>query len=236
MTTSVEEVKSFYDKDTTAKYKIRNNLRHFLLILKLKQLGIRQAKNCLEIGCGNGGVTRLIAKSMSGNILGIDISEKTVEAAKENLVGYKNVKLQAVDLLHLDTKETYDFIVLLDVLEHIPFEQHNELFKKMSALLSNDGIIFINIPEPTFNEWCSKTSPDKQQIIDLAVHSDRLISICYQNGLYLRELTGYKIFHNENDYQQIVLAKAGRNIVYKRNPTSVTIRKKLVARILNMLS
>lgn len=231
---TVDEVKEFYDQDTLKKYKIRNNIRHFYIINKLKELGIRKSERCLEIGCGNGGVTHLIAKQMKGQITGIDISEMTIKAAKDNLSGYKNVHLEAVDLFEFSTKDKFDFIVLLDVLEHIPFDQHDGIVEKMSELLSENGTIFIHIPEPKYNAWSEIHQQSAMQVIDLAVESGPFLSYCYKHGLYLQELKSYSVFHQEHDYQYIVLRKNSPSKSYTKKSTSSIIVRKLILRLRSM--
>jgi 2-polyprenyl-3-methyl-5-hydroxy-6-metoxy-1,4-benzoquinol methylase len=232
---TIEEVKAFYDQDTLKKYKIRNNLRHYNIIVKLTELGIRKAKNILEIGCGNGGVTRLIAKKTKANIVGIDISETTIAAAKDNLKAFPNIRLEAVDLFDFHTAAKFDFILLLDVLEHIPFEQHDGIIGKIGELLEEGGHVFIHIPEPSYNAWASEHHPETMQVIDLAVHSGDLIAACYKHGLYLTELKSYRAFHEENDYQYIVLTKLPANRTYHKRSKLGIIRDKQTARLKNLL-
>lgn len=233
---SVEEVKAFYDQDTLKKYSIRNNLRHFRIILKLNELGIGKAKNVLEIGCGNGGVTRLIAQKTKGKIVGIDISETTIKAAKDNLKQFSNVELFAVDLFDFKTNQQFDFILLLDVLEHIPFSQHDGIIQRISELLEENGTVFIHIPEPSYNEWASENTPEGMQVIDLAVHSGDLVATCYKHNLYLTELKSYSIFHEESDYQYIVLTKLPAARTYRKRSKMQIIREKQLSKLKNMFS
>jgi len=231
---TVEQVKEFYDQDTLKKSAIRNNLRHFKIILKLNRLAIRKSKNCLEIGCGNGGVTRLISKKTKGKIVGIDISEGTIAAARENLKDCSNVELHAVDLFNFKGTQRFDMILLLDVLEHIPFEQHDGIVQKISELLEENGTVFIHIPEPSYNAWAAKTHPESMQVIDLSVNSADFISICYKHNLYLKELKSYPVFHEENDYQYIVLTKLPANPTYHPRPKIQIIRSKQWAKLKNL--
>src|SRR3990170_8921193 len=70
----------------------------------------------LEIGCGTGEITQSLMEF--GNVKGIDISEEAINFCKErNLV---NVVLGDINNLDISQeKEKYDFILALDVLEHI---------------------------------------------------------------------------------------------------------------------
>jgi 2-polyprenyl-3-methyl-5-hydroxy-6-metoxy-1,4-benzoquinol methylase len=73
-------------------------------------------------------------------------------------------------------KVLFDFIVLPDVLEHIPVEQHSNLFKNLSAVSSPKAIVLINIPEPNCLNWIRKHNPEKLQIIDQSLSMQDLLN------------------------------------------------------------
>ena len=56
--------------------------------------------------------------------------------------------------------ENFDFVVLPDVLEHIPVEQHADLFKVLASVTAFDATVLINIPEPHCLDWIRKTRPE----------------------------------------------------------------------------
>ncbi|MBI4945108.1 MAG: class I SAM-dependent methyltransferase [Bacteroidetes bacterium] len=234
---SSEEIKEFYDNDTRRKYKIRNNLRHFLIINRLISLGLKRDSRVLEIGCGNGGITKLIAKkAYRGKVTGVDISTECIAAAKSNLNDYKNINYVVSDMLDFVSKEKFDIIVLADVLEHIPIDFHDKLFGTLSSVLEKNGLIFIHIPEPKALEWTIEKEPEKLQVVDQPLHSDKLINTAYKNGLYLRELKSYSIFNEQPDYQYIVLAKKENKLQYKNLPNWKIILKKGYSKLINKLS
>jgi len=98
---------------------------------------------------------------------------------------------------------------LPDVLEHIPIELHNNLFKRISSLLKSDGFIFIHIPNPYFLDWCHANRPELLQVIDQPIYTDVLIENTYPHGLFIHELKTYSIWITDNDYQYVVLKKRG---------------------------
>jgi 2-polyprenyl-3-methyl-5-hydroxy-6-metoxy-1,4-benzoquinol methylase len=224
---SAEEIKEFYDNDTRQKFHIRNNLRHYIVISKLIELGLNSRSKVLEIGCGNGGVTRLIADVASkGKVTAVDISPECVNAAKSNLKSYNNIEYVVSDMSDYSSAEKVDFIVLPDVLEHIPIDQHGNLFRVMRSVLDINGIIFVHIPEPKFLEWQIKTMPEALQIIDQPLHADSITSVAYPNGLYLRELKSYCMYRENEDYQYMVFTRRDATYAYKKLPDWKVILKK----------
>jgi trans-aconitate 2-methyltransferase len=230
---SSAEIKAFYDN---YQFKFRHNIRHFIVINKLVKCGLKNTDAVLEIGCGHGAVTKLIAeKVQKGKVTALDISSESIANAKVNLKNFSNVNFLATNVTDYQTNDKFDIVVLSDVLEHIPIEYHDGLFKKINELLNKDGFIFINIPEPKFLEWTAIHQPEKLQIVDQPLHSDVLITTAYKNGFYLKELRSYSIFNKQEDSQYIIFVKREatfNNEVYSKN---TIIAKKMWARIINSL-
>ena len=106
-----------------------------------------------------------------------------------------------------DKEETFDFIILPDVLEHIPVEQHPSLFRNLAKSLKKGGNILINIPHPKYIDYLQKHEPEKLQIVDQSLSADQLLNNAYASGLTLVSYHSYSIFNQANDYVSIVLEK-----------------------------
>jgi len=75
------------------------------------EVGLKDAKLILDVGCGSGIVTRDIARLTKGRVIGIDGSKDMIEVAKNVLKSYKNVELRvsgAEKLLFDDS--TFDIV------------------------------------------------------------------------------------------------------------------------------
>ena len=89
----------------------------------LKTLGIHEGANCLDLGCGTGRVTCIIAKIIGnrGNVLGLDINEKNIQLAVESAKAkaIKNVNFKYFDAYLLREKFVYDVIYSRFLLSHL---------------------------------------------------------------------------------------------------------------------
>jgi trans-aconitate 2-methyltransferase len=214
-----EEVVNFYNNFAK---KQGVNKRHYFILMHLINSGLKINHSVLEMGCGIGSLTGLLAKYLkNGHLLSIDLSPESINIAKENLSKFKNLNLVAHDITSYEFGKTlFDAIVLPDVLEHIPLELHFNLFEKMSKILKPDGFVFINIPNPEYLEWCIENRPDLLQIIDQPIYTSELVINTYPHGFYINELKTYSIWVKDGDYQYIVLRKS------KQQDFTITIEDK----------
>lgn len=77
-------------------------------------------RDVLEVGCGEGYMLQVLHQANLGaSLTGVDISETAIADARERLG--ETAKLEARDARELaDDGRTFDLVVMLEVLEHIP--------------------------------------------------------------------------------------------------------------------
>jgi trans-aconitate 2-methyltransferase len=201
------DVKTFYDEYVACQTVVGINDRHRSILKWLQQSGLRPDHRVLEIGCGVGTLTRLVAEAVSPNgfVTAMDLSPKSIEAARERLAAFRNVRLMAADVLEAELEERFDVIVLPDVIEHIPLHHHPALFERVASWARADGFVLLHYPNPHYLEWCREHRPDLLQIIDQPIHADLLLSNTYRSGLHLDFLARYAIWTREGDYVVAVL-------------------------------
>jgi SAM-dependent methyltransferase len=100
--------------------------------------------NCnhvLEIGCGFGAFARLVA-SRAQRVTAIDLSPQMIEVARERSLDYSNLEFVLGDFLqdHLPA-ESYDCIVTLATLHHLPLD---EAIEKIKSLLRPGGVLILH--------------------------------------------------------------------------------------------
>jgi len=201
-----DKVVSFYDQFADKQEKTGINSRHLSILDKLVSAGLSSHHRVLEIGCGIGTVSHLIAKKVvKGSVLAVDISPESIQKAKELWKGQENLHFEVSDMQGFEKpQQQFDFFVFPDVLEHIPVEQHLAIFETIKSYSHRSSVIFIHIPAPRFLEWMIKNEPAKLQVIDQPLDSGRLVNTITDNGFYLDKMETYSVFYQEKDYQYFV--------------------------------
>ncbi|MCB9194912.1 MAG: class I SAM-dependent methyltransferase [Flavobacteriales bacterium] len=205
---NADSIEQFYDDYVDRQIKMGINARHFSIADLLIKYGLKKGDSVLEIGCGVGTVTYLISKIVkTGFIHANDLSDKSVQASKKRLSFYKNIEFSSGDFIFQNINRKFDWIVLPDVLEHIPIENHPRLFEKIEDSLAENGKVFIHIPQPDYLEWVINNKPELLQEIDQPIFLDGLLSSLSETGLHLIKMKDYSLYVAPYDYRIIVLEK-----------------------------
>ncbi|MFC4873373.1 SAM-dependent methyltransferase [Negadavirga shengliensis] len=206
MKTDKDRVAGFYDEFAAQQEKIGVNSRHLQILDKLVKAGLKSHHKVLEVGCGIGTVSQLIAQKVTkGSVLAVDISPESIAKAKKIWESFDNLAFEVSDMKGFFKEETYyDFVVFPDVLEHIPVENHFSLFQTIKRHSHGDTVIFIHIPAPRFLEWMIRNEPLKLQVIDQPLDSGDLVKNITANGFFLEKMETYSIFYKEHDYQYFI--------------------------------
>ena len=97
----------------------------------------------LDVGCGNGVISRHLGK-LGYNVLGIDVSEKTIETAR-SLTTLPNVSFQTKSAEELVASgERYDAVICSEVLEHL--NDPGALLDVLYQTLAENGKLIVTVP------------------------------------------------------------------------------------------
>ncbi len=107
----------------------------------------------LELGCGNGVLTRLLANQYPTSTLhATDISPAMLAQAQQALKSHTNIKLSVMDAENLTSSQRYDCIISSMTAQW--FENLPATLKNWQAHLKPNGVIIIARPaETNFPEW-----------------------------------------------------------------------------------
>lgn len=147
--------------DIYAKY--WNDLFHFALFDKdnesfveafkkthekyIKDLKIADAKKVIDLSCGRGGFTNIMAQNTKGNVLGIDISaSQLLHTSKFNR---PNLKFKKHDVMKIDElTEKFDAVSYLDAECYLP--DKNLALSKIAKIMRSGGRLLIM-------GWCKQS-------------------------------------------------------------------------------
>ncbi len=201
-----DKVVRFYNQFAEKQEKTGINSRHLSILDKAKQAGLASNHRVLEVGCGIGTVSHLLATQVpQGKVLAVDISPESIEKARMLWKKQGNLKFDVSDMSDFNLPgETFDFFVFPDVLEHIPVAQHARLFENIQRHAHADSVVLIHIPAPRYLEWMIGNQPEKLQVIDQPLDTGVLVQTLGAAGFYLEKMETYALFFEEKDYQYFV--------------------------------
>lgn len=102
-------------------------------------------KKCLDIACGEGYGSMLLAQSAQ-SVVGGDVDSETVKWAKERYVK-NNLEFITADISQLDLKSSdFDIVVSFETIEHISAAAQKKAIKELKRVLKKDGLLFISTP------------------------------------------------------------------------------------------
>lgn len=203
-----KEISQFYDDFVEAQVNTGANERLISLYKRLFEMGLKSDSSVLELGCGVGVFTRLLARRVKkGVIEAVDLSEKSIETARKQLEDKDNILLTAADVVKYCPKNrNFNFVTLMDVIEHIPLSQHANLFRQISTYTDENSLVCINIPNPEYIEYVREHEPEKLQIIDQSVQLLPLLQHLEGVGFEMIFFEKYSIWVRE-DYHFMVFRK-----------------------------
>ncbi len=224
------EISEFYDQFSEKQLKTGANERLISLHKRMVKVGLINTSNVLELGCGVGVFTRLLSKSVKkGEIEAVDLSPKSIELASK-FIKNKNITLKTGDVVNYRPQNTdFDFITLMDVIEHIPLENHALLFANLSEIAGKNTQILINIPNPRFLEFMHKHHPETLQLLDQPVEFLELAKNIENAGLEMVFYEKYSIWIQE-DYEFFIIRKK-RDFQMKVLSEQRNLPEKIVKRI-----
>lgn len=112
----------------------------------LEALRVGRAEKVIELGCGRGGFTDLLAANTPGDVLGIDISRAQLAHTKR--FNRPNLRFRHHDIMKVDLLgETFDAVAFLDAECYLPDKR--SAVAKISRIMNN-GARFLLLA------WCKR--------------------------------------------------------------------------------
>jgi len=158
----------------------------------IESMQLDKRKSALEIGIGTGRLAIKVAPNCK-SLCGIDISEKTIQRAAENLSTYQNIKLICCDFMSCEFEAQFDVIYSSLTFMHI--QDKLSAIQKISTLLTNNGLFVLSIDK------------NQNEYLDIG---DRKIKIYPDNPSDIRSylsISKLKIINEfETDYAYITVS------------------------------
>lgn len=163
--------------------KIYDSLRSIILPLGEISEHLPNKGQIIDLGCGQGVITRYIAKRKDRKVIGVDLDLKRLPK-----ISQKNLKFIKSDIRNYEINNA-DGVIISDVLHHINFADQKKVLKRIAVNLEKTGTLIIK--EIDSNEFIrAKLS----RIWDFLLYpSDK---IAYTNSISLKNFLkklGFKV-------------------------------------------
>ncbi len=134
-------IEESYDIMGEEYHQFRNNEKFNSELEKFTNL-LPSSARVLDAGCGVGKPTSLYLAKKGFNVIGVDISSKLVDLARQNVPG---ANFYQKNILELDFPDnTFDGIICVYTLWHIPREDHSTIIQNFHRMLETNGILVFN--------------------------------------------------------------------------------------------
>ena len=138
-------------------------------------------KTVLDVGCGYGYGAELLKKF---DYTGVDYYNKAIEKAQKKYPKSKFLQMEIPPLKFFDN--TFDNVVCLEVIEHVPEEKGMEMLKEIYRVLKNGGILFLSTPN----------GDNRDELMDnhfIEYGSEQLQALMKKNGFKIKYVGGLSI-------------------------------------------
>ncbi len=204
-----QKIQQDFDRIALLQFVQWDHNNHYYSFL-LKQLP-PYCGNILDIGCGSGVFSRLLAQR-ADNVIAVDLSAKMIELAQQHSQSYPNIDFQVADILKWQFPvEHFDAIVSIATVHHLPLEV---LLPKIQAALKPGGKFLIldlveaagiqdivsdaiavplNLILQLFKNKRLRPTPEAIAAWREHIRTDKYLTRSQVKQIYLKSLTGAKI-------------------------------------------
>ena len=196
---------------SSTRYAHWNSVKKYLESLEEEYIDLKDNKNFLDFGCGNGKYLSLVEKF---NVYAVDNCDKLLNIVNQIYPNVKTIKADVCDNLNFMNLEPefFDSIISVAVIHHLSTEYRRiRVLENIFSLLKSGGTCLITV-------WANQI--DKSKFIKLNNFNDYLISWNnkYQRYYHLFEIDELdKLIHKTNMSDRIkILSKEleCNNIIY----------------------
>ncbi|MDP8889118.1 MAG: methyltransferase domain-containing protein [Thermoproteota archaeon] len=121
----------------------------------LLNAGLRKGMRCIDIGCGSGAVTRLMANMVgnTGHVVGVDIDNRYLQYCNSNITSWQNIEFVHDDICksRLDSEERFDIAYSRFTFHHLT--DRREAVRSMKRLTKKGGTIMIQDLDHAPGSW-----------------------------------------------------------------------------------
>ena len=128
----------------------------------LEQLGLAPGQTAVDVGCGPGGLTRLVAEQ-GHHATGIDRSDRMLDAARKRDVSVGTAVFVHGDATALPFEDRSVDVVLASSLLNVVDEPVAAL-REMSRIVRPEGVVTALLPDPRLDKWTARAYGEAENL------------------------------------------------------------------------
>lgn|GEM_PF-2413770 len=142
---SIQEEEYFLPRHWNIKRNTRKGVVYYgYWEMALRMIDNLTNKDVLDVGCGDGYFTSLIAKKNPHTLRGLDYSDRAIAFAR---ILEPNVEFVMGDMYELPLADgSVDIVYLIETLEHIPISRRPKAVQEIARVLRAGGVLVISVP------------------------------------------------------------------------------------------
>ena len=143
-----------------ASFTWRDDPKHLLFSLSRYKFCAKMlnGKNrVMEVGCGDAFCFPIMLQSI-GSMHGVDMEPVVIENNKKRLKNEERCSFEVIDATKEKATGTFDAIISMDVIEHIPNSTEDTFMQNICSNLTEQGVVIIGTPNVTAKEYASEIS------------------------------------------------------------------------------
>jgi len=178
-----------------AQYKKNASAQQKRALNVLEKITFDGNENVLDLGCGNGKITKIIADHVpGGEVVGIDISESMINQANQDFAKVPNLKFYQKSAENFNFEKKFNYVTSFNALHWV--EDHNMILQNAKHSLINDGKIVFLMASGKRNQFVDEIlqkDPWKSHFQELESFYSRMSKIDYEILLKNNDFTKDKI-------------------------------------------
>jgi methionine biosynthesis protein MetW len=162
--------------------------------------GTNRVLNCIDIGCGEGTLGKLLKAKFGKSIflVGCDISNTALKYASRYYDEILQVDLESDDLLNRFRDRKFDYIISLETLEHL--FRPEKLVHNFHKLLAESGEIIVSFPNIAWYKYRIQLLKGKFPEHYLLCPGEHIQYFTLHSFRELLQKTGFNIFEMDGQF------------------------------------
>ncbi|MFC1680191.1 class I SAM-dependent methyltransferase [Pseudomonadota bacterium] len=154
----------------------------------LQELATERFDTLVDIGCGDGRLTKEIAHEFPDALVGgVDSSPRAIEFAK---AFSPDLDFNCIDLIEFEANRKFDGALLIEVFEHIPHDQAPGLLEGVAKTLKPEAFLLVTVPHSNkpleYKHYRHFTSEQLEQAFQPHFTLEKLVP--FEQGSWQRRL------------------------------------------------